>query len=112
MVHIYYLGIIAAKQLRYLGFQVTVIEAMERLGGRICTFRFFKFFTFMFSNFFGLKFSVSEKKFRRGDGSTPWHAEMGAMVIIGLPGNPLHTLSKEILQIHSRSRGVILGHTG
>ena len=32
-------GIIAAKQLRYFGFKVTVFEAMLRFGGRICTIR-------------------------------------------------------------------------
>ena len=32
-------GIVAAKQLRYLGFKVTVIEPMLRFGGRICTHR-------------------------------------------------------------------------
>ena len=44
-------GIIAAKQLRYLGFKVTVIEPMQRFGGRVCTYshgflpkNFFSFF--------------------------------------------------------------------
>ena len=32
-------GIIAAKQLRYFGFKVTVFESMLRFGGRICTIR-------------------------------------------------------------------------
>ena len=32
-------GIIAAKQLRYFGFKVTVFETMLRFGGRICTIR-------------------------------------------------------------------------
>jgi len=66
-------GIIAAKQLRYFGFKVTVLEAMERFGGRINTFR---------------KPSIDSN-------SSLWHGENGAMVITGLPGNPIHTLSRQ-----------------
>ena len=66
-------GIIAAKQLRYFGFKVTIIEPMQRLGGRICTYRQ----------------PVGET------GSHGWHGELGAMVVTGLPGNPIHTLSRQ-----------------
>ena len=66
-------GIVAAKQLRYFGFKVTVIEPMMRFGGRICTHR-----------------QAPDQS-----GHAQWHGELGAMVVTGLPGNPIYTLSKQ-----------------
>ncbi|CAG0897457.1 unnamed protein product [Cyprideis torosa] len=60
-------GLIAAQQLKSFGFEVTVLEARERIGGRIATF--YKY---------------------------PYIAELGAMIVTGLGGNPLFFLSKQI----------------
>ena len=60
-------GIMAARQLREFGFEVVIYEARERIGGRIATFR-------------------------KGQ----YIADLGAMVVTGLGGNPLAILSKQI----------------
>ena len=54
---------------------------MHRLGGRICTYRE----------------SAAE-------GNQPWHAELGAQVVIGLPGNPIYTLSRQFRMDFSKIR--------
>ncbi|KAA0184987.1 hypothetical protein HAZT_HAZT005781 [Hyalella azteca] len=60
-------GLAAAQQLNSFGFQVIVLEARERVGGRIATFR-----------------------------KGPYVADLGAMVVTGLGGNPVNVLSKQI----------------
>ncbi|KAF2344355.1 Amine oxidase [Trinorchestia longiramus] len=60
-------GLAAAQQLHSFGFQVIVLEARERVGGRIATFR-----------------------------KGPYVADLGAMVVTGLGGNPVNVLSKQI----------------
>ncbi|CAF0754511.1 unnamed protein product [Brachionus calyciflorus] len=60
-------GLTAARQLREFGFQVIIYEARDRIGGRIATFR-------------------------KGQ----YIADLGAMVITGLGGNPIAILSKQI----------------
>lgn len=59
-------GLTAARQLAYFGFDVTVLEARERLGGRICTV------------------------------TRDYSVDLGAMVITGLIGNPLAVLLKQL----------------
>merc|ERR1719414_2919113 len=60
-------GLAAAQQLKSFGIEVIVLEARERVGGRIATFR-----------------------------KGPYIADMGAMIITGLGGNPIKVLSKQI----------------
>jgi len=60
-------GLAAAQQLKSFGMEVVVLEARERTGGRIATFR-----------------------------KGPYIADMGAMIITGLGGNPIKVLSKQI----------------
>ena len=60
-------GLIAAQQLDRFGADVTVLEARDRVGGRISTFR-------------------------KGN----YVADLGAMVITGLGGNPLAVFAKQI----------------
>ncbi|XP_014665183.1 PREDICTED: lysine-specific histone demethylase 1A-like [Priapulus caudatus] len=65
-------GMIAARQLMSFGMEVVVLEARDRVGGRIATFR---------------------------KGS--YIADLGAMVVTGLGGNPVTTLSKQIhIELH------------
>lgn len=60
-------GLAAAQQLKSFGMDVTVIEARDRVGGRIATFR-----------------------------KGPYIADLGAMVVTGLGGNPITVLSRQI----------------
>ncbi|VDM24758.1 unnamed protein product, partial [Hydatigera taeniaeformis] len=59
-------GLIAARQLTYFGAQVTVFEARDRIGGRIWTYKQ------------GNQF-----------------ADLGAMIITGMSGNPSTILAKQ-----------------
>ncbi|KAF6205456.1 hypothetical protein GE061_019629 [Apolygus lucorum] len=60
-------GLAAAQQMQQFGMDVIVLEARDRVGGRIATFR---------------------------KGS--YIADLGAMVVTGLGGNPVNVLSKQI----------------
>ena len=60
-------GLAAAQQLRSFGMEVVVVEARDRVGGRIATFR-------------------------KGQ----YIADLGAMVVTGLGGNPITVLSKQV----------------
>eukprot|EP00117_Sycon_ciliatum_P042597 scpid45307/ scgid0286/ Lysine-specific histone demethylase 1A; BRAF35-HDAC complex protein BHC110; Flavin-containing amine oxidase domain-containing protein 2 len=60
-------GLAAARQLISFGFEVVVLEARKRVGGRVASFRKENFV-----------------------------ADLGAMVLTGLGGNPLAVLSKQI----------------
>ncbi|XP_019753275.1 lysine-specific histone demethylase 1A isoform X5 [Dendroctonus ponderosae] len=65
-------GLAAAQQLQQFGLEVIVLESRDRVGGRIATFR-------------------------KGD----YIADLGAMVVTGLGGNPVTTLSKQIdMELH------------
>ena len=60
----------AAQQLKSFGMEVVVLEARDRVGGRIATFR-----------------------------KGPYIADLGAMVVTGLGGNPITVLSKQVIKI-------------
>ncbi len=60
-------GLAAAQQLKSFGMDVVVVEARDRVGGRIATFR-------------------------KGQ----YIADLGAMVVTGLGGNPITVLSKQV----------------
>lgn len=60
-------GLIAARQLKYFGFDVFVLESRNRIGGRVCTYKQGKFI-----------------------------ADVGATVVTGLGGNPMRVLEKQI----------------
>ncbi|XP_014259163.1 lysine-specific histone demethylase 1A-like isoform X2 [Cimex lectularius] len=60
-------GLAAAQQMQQFGMDVIVLEARDRVGGRIATFR-----------------------------KGPYIADLGAMVVTGLGGNPVNVLSKQI----------------
>jgi lysine-specific histone demethylase 1 len=65
-------GLAAAQQLKRFGMDVVVLEARDRVGGRIATFR-----------------------------KNQFVADLGAMVVTGLGGNPVTVLSKQInMELH------------
>ncbi|XP_046979329.1 lysine-specific histone demethylase 1A isoform X2 [Schistocerca americana] len=65
-------GLAAAQQLQQFGMEVLVLEARDRVGGRIATFR-----------------------------KSSYIADLGAMVVTGLGGNPVTVLSKQInMELH------------
>lgn len=69
----------AALQLKFFGYNVTVLEGRPRIGGRVMTFRF------------------------RNTGAD---ADLGAMVVMGVVGNPVMTLVQQapirLLQMNTR----------
>lgn len=65
-------GLIAAQQLTQFGMEVTILEARDRVGGRVVTFRKGSFI-----------------------------ADLGSTVVTGLGGNPVAVISKQInMQLH------------
>ncbi|XP_069690611.1 lysine-specific histone demethylase 1A-like isoform X1 [Periplaneta americana] len=65
-------GLAAAQQMQQFGMEVVVLEARDRVGGRIATFR-----------------------------KANYIADLGAMVVTGLGGNPVTVLSKQInMELH------------
>lgn len=77
-------GLAAARQLTSFGMEVVVVEARDRVGGRISTFRKGKFV-----------------------------ADLGAMVVTGLGGNPITVISKQInMELHKIKQECPLFETG
>ena len=74
-------GLTAAQQLKSFGMEVVVLEARDRVGGRIATFR-----------------------------KGPYIADLGAMVVTGLGGNPITVLSKQVELHQNLSPYNILRH--
>ncbi|XP_045490550.1 lysine-specific histone demethylase 1A [Pieris rapae] len=65
-------GLAAARQLQSFGCEVVILEGRERVGGRIVTYR-----------------------------KGPYVADLGAMVVTGLGGNPVTTLSVQMnMELH------------
>lgn len=65
-------GLAAAQQLQQFGMDVVILEGRDRVGGRVATFRKGNFI-----------------------------ADLGAMVVTGLGGNPISVLSKQItMELH------------
>ncbi|KAJ1531821.1 hypothetical protein ONE63_000474 [Megalurothrips usitatus] len=65
-------GLAAAQQMQQFGMEVIVLESRDRVGGRIATFR-----------------------------KSSYIADLGAMVVTGLGGNPVTVLSKQInMELH------------
>eukprot|EP00111_Clytia_hemisphaerica_P024207 TCONS_00071333-protein len=60
-------GLTASRQLKSFGFEVVTLEARERVGGRVATFR-----------------------------QGPFIADLGAMVVTGLGGNPVTVISNQV----------------
>ena len=70
-------GLSAANQLTRFGFCVTVLEGRDRIGGRILTFR-----------------------------KNDYIADLGAMVVTGLGGNPVSVISEQInMELHTILQG-------
>lgn len=71
-------GLVAAKQLIFLGFKVVVLEGRARPGGRVRT-----------------------KKMSGGDDSVVGAADLGGSVLTGINGNPLGVLARQLgLPLH------------
>ncbi|XP_019848757.1 PREDICTED: lysine-specific histone demethylase 1A-like isoform X2 [Amphimedon queenslandica] len=60
-------GLMTARQLQYFGLDVSILEARDRIGGRVNTFR-----------------------------KGAYSADLGAMVVTGLGGNPLSVIRKQV----------------